>query len=300
MRAAQAGAWARAIARIVVVSALAATATGADAPDSVPGGPDTFAGAIAAGDAHYARRGDGADERGAPPFEIDGAIAEYRRALALDPSSLEARVRLMRAYFFRGGFCGEMPRDEKVRLFDEAKRLAEQVVARLDAELGRKKGRVASDPSSPVTPAAEAYLWSAVSWGQWAVFHRVSAAWSGAPGRIRDLAEAVIALDPGAEQAGAYIILGRLHSEAPKIPLVTGFVSREKAVAAVRAGIAVAPDNRALAYFTADVLLRHAPGGEKEAREILARVASTPPRPDFLAEDLHYARMARERLAGLH
>ncbi len=258
MRAAQAGAWARAIARIVVVSALAATATGADEPDSVPEGPETFAGAIAAGDAHYARRGDGADERGALPFEIDGAIAEYRRALALDPTSLEARVRLMRAHFFRGGFCGEMPRDEKVRLFD-----------------------------------------AAVSWGQWAVFHRVSAAWSGAPGRIRDLAEAVIALDPGAEQAGAYIILGRLHSEAPKIPLVTGFVSREKAVAAVRAGIALAPDNRALAYFTADVLLRHAPGADGEAGEILARVASTPPRPDFRAEDLHYARMARERLAGL-
>jgi tetratricopeptide (TPR) repeat protein len=283
----------------VVTSALSATAAGAGAPDGVPEEPAAFAEAIAAGDARYARRGEGADERGAPPLEIDGAIAEYRRALALDPSSLEARVRLMRAYFFRGGFCGEMPRDEKVRLFDEAKRLAEEVVSRLDAELGRKKGKVTRDAASRVTPAAEAYLWSAVSWGQWAVFHRVSAAWSGAPGRIRDLAEAVIALDPGAEQAGAYIILGRLHSEAPKIPLVTGFVSREKAVAAVRAGSALAPENRALAYFTADVLLRHAPGAKKEAGEILDRVASTPPRPDFPAEDLHYARMARERLAGL-
>jgi tetratricopeptide (TPR) repeat protein len=288
-----------AIAVAATLPGFAGAARAEEDPPAAPTGPAAFAEAIAAGDAHYARRGEGADERGAPPFQIDGAIAEYRRALALDPTSLEARVRLMRAYFFRGGFCGEMPRDEKVRLFDEAKRLAEEVVSRLDTELGRKKGKVTRDAASRVTPAAEAYLWSAVSWGQWAVFHRVSAAWSGAPGRIRDLAEAVIVLDPGAEQAGAHIILGRLHSEAPKIPLVTGFVSREKAVAAVRAGIALAPENRALAYFTADVLLRHAPGADGEAREILARVSSTPPRADFRAEDLHYARMARERLAGL-
>jgi hypothetical protein len=286
---------------LAAAAALLAAVPATRAADEAKTTPDPAAAAeaIASGDAHYARRGEGADERGAPPFQIDGAIADYRRALSLDPGSVDARMRLMRAYFFRGGFCGEMPQDEKVRLFDEAKGIGEETVAMLDAELKRKKGKVAGDAAERVPPAAEAYLWAAISWGQWAVFHRVSAAWSGAPGRIRDLAEAVISIDPATEQAGAYIILGRLHGEAPKLPFVTGWVSRDKAVRYVREGLKLAPENRALAYFAGDVLLRYDPSAVTEARALLERCATSPPRPDFLAEDLHYARMARQRLAGL-
>lgn len=290
--------WARpalAFALLLDLGAAWAQARAGSAP--VPD-PAAAAEAIAAGDAHYARRGEGADGQRALPVEIEGAIAEYRRALALDPGSYEARVSLMRAFFFRGGFCGEMPRDEKVRIFDEAKRIGEETVARLDTELRRTRGSVSREAAARIVPAAQAYLWAAISWGQWTVFHRMSAVWSGAPARIRDLAEAALSIDPSAEQAGAYILLGRLHGEAPRVPFLTGWVSRAKAVAYVRQGLPLAPDNRALVYFTADVLQHHAPASEAEARALLERCAASPPRPDFLAEDLHYARMARERLAG--
>ncbi|HSD67519.1 MAG TPA: hypothetical protein VLF95_12495, partial [Vicinamibacteria bacterium] len=263
----------------VLALALGVAPLHADEPATAVPDPAAATEAIAAGDAHYARRGEGADGDRALAFQIDGAIAEYRRALALDPGSLPARLRLMRAYFFRTGFCGEMPRDEKVRLLDEAKRIAGEAVSRLDAELARRKGSVAKDAGARVAPAAGAYLWAAISWGQWAVYHRVSAAWSGAPGRIRDLAEAVIAIDPATEQAGAYIILGRLHAEAPKVPFVTGWVSRDKAVRYVREGLGLAPDNRALVYYAADVLLRYARQSEGEARALLDRCATSPPRP---------------------
>jgi tetratricopeptide (TPR) repeat protein len=290
-------------ARLALIAALAAgifvAAPPARAEVVAEPDPAAAAAAIAAGDAHYARRGEGADEQRALPFEIDGALAEYRRALSLDPASRDARLRLMRSAFFRGGFCGPMSREARVALFDEAKNVAEDTVATLDAEMKRSKGRVVKGAAGGVATAAEEYLWAAISWGQWAVFHRVSAALSGAPGRIRDLAEAVLSIDPATEQAGAYILLGRLHSEAPRVPFVTGWVSRAKAIAYVRQGLPLAPDNRALVYFTADVLLQHSPASEVEARALLERCATSPPRPDFLAEDLHYARKARERLAGL-
>jgi hypothetical protein len=290
--------WARlALAAALGLDLTPAAAVAGSAPVRAPD-PAAAAEAIAAGDVHYARRGEGADGQRALPFEIEGAMAEYRRALALDPGSRDARRRLMRACFFRGGFCGPMDRDAQVALFDEAKRLAEETVATLDAERERSTGRVPGGATARVATAAEEYLWAAISWGQWAVFHKISAAWSGAPGRIRDLAEAALSIDPSAEQAGAYILLGRLHGEAPRIPFVTGWVSRAKAVAFVRQGLPLAPNNRALVYFTADVLLQHAPASEAEARALLERCATSPPRPDFLAEDLHYARMARERLAG--
>jgi len=258
----------------------------------------SLAEALAAGDAHYARRGAGATDLAAPPFEIDGAIADYRRALSLDPDSLEARLRLMRAYFFRGGFCGEMPSAEKQAMFDEAKKVAEETVARLDKTLQRRKGRVRLDGAADADAAAEAYVWAAVSWGQWAVFHRMAAAWQGAPGRIRDLAQAVLSIDPSTEQAAAYILLGRLHTEAPRVPFVTGWVSREKGLAFLRDGHRLAPENQALAYFLGNALLNMDRDAADEARGVLEMCAGRAPRPDFTAEDLHYARMARERLAA--
>lgn len=273
----------------------AASASAAE-PDAGPA--SAFTEALATGDAHYARRGEGATGDAAPPFQIDGAIADYRRALALDPRSLDARLRLMRAIFFRGGFCGPMPDPQKQALFDEAKRVADDTVADLDRLLRREKARVRLDGVKDADAAAEAYVWAAVSWGQWAIFHRVAAAWQGAPGRIRDLATAVVSIDPTTEQAAAYIILGRLHAEAPRVPFVTGWISREKGLAFLRDGHRLAPQNQALAYFLGNALLDLDPSARAEARALLEACAAAAPRPDFHAEDLHYARMARERLAA--
>ena len=255
--------------------------------------------ALQRGDEHYARRGEGGRGAVADPSHIEAAIGEYRRALALDWSSLEARLRLLRAFFFRTGFCGPMDGRAEVALYHEAKRLAEETVALLDTETGRHKARVDGDAGRAVLPAAEVYLWAAVSWGQWAVYHRVSAAWQGAPKRIRDLGQAVLTIDPGAAQAGAYIILGRLHCEAPRIPMMTLWVSRQKGVAYLRQGLARAPDNQAIVFFLADALLSWEPERRDEARALLQRCANAQPRPAFVIEDQHYAQQARERLAAL-
>jgi hypothetical protein len=187
----------------------------------------------------------------------------------------------------------------KKRLFDDAKLVAEETVKRLDADLKRAKGSVDTDAARSIAPVAEAYVWAAVSWGQWAVFHKLNAAWTGAPGRIRDLAEAVIAIDPGTAQGAGYLILGRLHAEAPRIPLVTGWVSREKGLASLRSGLELAPQNTALSYFLGDALLRLDPSRADEGRALLERTAAAVPRPEYEVEDAHYAEMARARLASL-
>ena len=253
---------------------------------------------LASGDAHYARRAEGARGGTADPVHVDRAIADYRRALALDPLSYEARLRLLRAFFFRGGFC-DMDAREQVKLFEEAKKLAEDSVRLLDADVHRVHGHVRADGARTIAPAAETYLWAAVSWGQWAVFHKLYAAWQSAPARIRDLAQAAIQIEPAIAQAGGYLILGRLHVEAPRIPMLTGWVSREKGIAYLRTGLAIAPDNTALMYFLADALLSVDPSKKEEARSLLQRCASATPRPEYAVEDAHYAEEARERLAVL-
>jgi tetratricopeptide (TPR) repeat protein len=143
----------------------------------------------------------------------------------------------------------------------------------------------------------EVYLWTAVSWGQWVVFHKLAVAFEGALTKIRLMAETAAGIDPALDQAGALVILGRLHSEAPRIPLLTGWVSRRSGIAYLRRALAIAPENPACLYFLADALLESDPNGHDEAQALLERCAELLPRADSPVEDLHYVQMARARLA---
>jgi tetratricopeptide (TPR) repeat protein len=251
-----------------------------------------LADALAQGDAYYTRRAEGRVAGVARPELVDRAISEYRRALNLDPSSYEARLGLLRAYFFRGGFCNLEERDQ-IALFDPAKKLAEETVKKLDVDLARRQGRAARD----IAPSAEIYMWAAVSWGEWAVSHKVSAAFQGAPARIRDLASAVIQIDPVTEQGGGLAVLGRLHNECPRVPFLTGWVSRSEGLRLLRQARAAAPLNPANAFFLAEALIEQNPGDTTEARRLLEWSAHIVPRPEYLVEDAHYAAQARELLS---
>jgi tetratricopeptide (TPR) repeat protein len=267
-------------------------------PPPPAGLPGTAAALMAAGDAHYALRGDAVRDGVAAPAEVEQAIQDYRRAVEEAPGSYDARVRLLRALFFRGGFCDMAP-GPQLQLFVEAKKLAEETVRRLEADLGPKRGEARLEALRRRPESAEVYLWAAISWGQWAVTHKLAAAWQGAAGRIRDLSETAIEVDPTVEQGGAYLILGRLHAEAPRIPLLTRWVSRRKGVESLERAVAIAPENRAARFFLASTLLDLDPSRAGEARRILEVLLVQAPRPDYRAEDAHYAEEARHRLSEL-
>lgn len=254
------------------------------------------AAALAKADAHFALRAEGARGGEAATTQVEAALFDYRRALVLDPSSYEARLGLLRALFFRGGFCEIAPR-EQIKLFEEAKRLAEDTVRRLDSSSGTRPARTAALRRVPL--AAEIHMWAAISWGQWAVDHKIAAAWQGAAERIRDLSQAVIDIDPATAQGGGHLILGRLHAEAPRLPILSRWVSRKKGIEHLRAALAIAPANTPNMYFLADALLKWSPSGREEARALLSRCASAIPRPEYLVEDAHYSEMAQRRLAAL-
>ena len=101
------------------------------------------------------------------------------------------------------------------------------------------------------------------------------------------------------DQGSAYLILGRLHSECPRIPMLTRWVSRTQAIALLRHALQTGPDNTPNMFFLADALLTHQPAQAAEARRLLERCARVEPRPAYAVEDAHYAQMARERLASL-
>jgi hypothetical protein len=257
------------------------------------------AGLLAEGDALYARRAEGASGARALPGPADQAVAAFRRAVAGEPESLAARGRLIRALFFRGTFCGASP-EERRSLLEEAKTVGDDGMRRLDARVGKAAGAARLEALRRVPDAAGMHLWTAVAWGEWAVAKgKLTAAKQGAGGRIRDLAQAVIDLDPAFEQGGGYRVLGRLHDRSPKIPFITGWVSHEKSVVYLRQALAMGPENTVNQVFLAEAILDHDRAHRDEARALLERCAAATPRPEFLVEDAHYAEVSRRLLAQM-
>jgi len=263
----------------------------ADAPDA--------AAALAEADAHYARRAEGARGPVADRAPIEAALAAYRRALTAEPGSLEAGYKLQRAIFFRASFCAAAD-EERKRLFEEAKQLGQQAADRLERGVRERRPaeRIAALREVPHAPST--YFWTAVSWGQWALLRgTLAAARAGAAVRIRDLAQTLLELDPELEQGGADRLLGRLHHQAPRIPFLTGWVSRSKALAHLRRALELGPSNTVNLVFLAEALLDLEPSRRVEAQSLLTQCASAAPRPQYLVEDAYYAAEARKRLGEL-
>jgi hypothetical protein len=235
----------------------------------------------------------------AAPQRTELALAAYRSAVAADPSSTAARWRLVRTLYFRGTFCGARP--EEIRaLREEAKAVAEEGVQAMERSLGDVRGavRVAALRARP--EAAALYFWGAVAWGEWAMMRGpLTAVRTGAASRIRDLAQTVIDVDPAFERGGGYRILGRLHDRAPHIPFITGWISRPRGIELLERSLAADPVNSISRIFLAEALTDHAPQRREEALRLLEACAKTPPRPEFVVEDAHFAAMAARRLAAL-
>jgi tetratricopeptide (TPR) repeat protein len=254
---------------------------------------------VAAGDTHYARRAQGARGGVALPRETDLALQSYRRAFEAAPGDLFVLARLLRALNFRGAFCGAGVEAQR-RIFDEGRRRGQAAVDRLEAGVGGRgdEARMAGLRAVPGAPAV--YYWTAACWGQWALARgRFAAARAGVAGRVRGLAQTVVALDPALEEGGGHHVLGRLHLQSPRIPFLTGWVSKAKAVEHLRKSYELGPRNPVTWFFLAEAILDHEPARAAEARALLRKCIDTPPRADYHVESLDYAARARARLAEM-
>ena len=259
---------------------------------------------IAEADAHYGRRASGRTGARAFPLEISEAVALYERA-GFDSDSAEARWKLARALYFLGSYTGLDERGQRA-VFERARQAGEAAIA----ILGRRRGAAAGgfdrrnlDPAAAAEvfrgdpDSAPSLFWTAVGWGQWSLASgKLDAAWRGAASRIRDDCRTLIALDPAFEEGGGYRILGRLHDQAPRIPFVTGWVSRAEGLRLLRLAVAEAPRNFVNRQFLAEALERS--GDRAGAVAIERSIAADLPAPERLVEELAIQETARRNLAS--
>jgi len=126
---------------------------------------------------------------------------------------------------------------------------------------------------------------------------RMAAARQGVGDRVKRYSEILIALDERYEDAAGHRILGRLHTLAPKVPFVTGWVDRGKAVSELRRAVALGPDNFDNHVFLAEALFEHQPEKAAEARDILRRLLARAPSPELAVEQAESLAKARALLA---
>ena len=279
----------------LLVSFLFAATTRQQVPEVAPSPMSP----IEEADVRFALRAVGAKDGVADRAEADAAIDLYRKAVAAAPDDIEVLAKLLRALHFRGAYTGAGI-EEKKQIFEEGRRLGQDAVDRIDKGAKSTPGLTRIEALRKIKGAPLLYLWTAGHWGEWALVRgKFAAARSGIASRLRDLAQSVIDIDPVFEDAAGYRILGRLHAEAPRIPFITGWVSHDKGVQFLRRAYEIAPNHPVTWYFLAEAILDHDPSKADEAKRLLEKCASTPPRPDTVLEDSHYARMARKLLDEL-
>jgi len=257
---------------------------------------------IDAGDRAWEHRAEGAEGDRAAAGPIAAAVAAYERAVESAPDDLEALWKLERALHFQGEFTG-LAAAERERIWERGTELAERSLAVLHHDDPEWRAREPAAIVSRLDPSrrsigATVHFWAAVHWGLWGETKgSLAAVQKGIAKRIRDHARIAIALDETIEHGGPHRLLGRLHAVAPRVPLFTGWVSRDEAVAELERAVAIAPADLTNRLYLAEVQLEHVPERREEARAEIEAVIAATPDPANLVEDRRTQADARATLA---
>jgi tetratricopeptide (TPR) repeat protein len=262
--------------------------------------PLTAQDAISIGDAAWARRAEGHQGGRAAAGPVNEAVAAYERAVKEQPDRLEGYSKLLRALHYKGDYAVHT-KEGKQQVFGRGREVVEAALERLGRRAGKNLGDLppaqVAKLVAKIPEAPEIFLWGGIQWGLWGdVYGRMAAARQGVGDKIRDYGEITVALDERLEKAGGHRLLGRLHALAPKIPLVTGWVDRGKAVSHMRRAVALAPEDLGNQVYLAEALLLHQPDKAAEAREILRKVLQKKPDPARPVEDERALADARQLL----
>jgi tetratricopeptide (TPR) repeat protein len=285
---------------VPVALAVAGSADGAAAAAAAKG-------PVERGDAAWADRARGARDGQPLPGPIEEAISAYQEALSASPDRLEARWKLLRALHFAAEFVAREDASAR-RFLERATDLAEDGMDRLARRAGRGQRLNDLDPAAvrewidAAGPSAEdvarLHFWAAINWGAWSrTSGLLRAVGEGVANRLYRDTTLAIALEPGYDDGGPLRLLGRLHAELPRVPLLTGWVDRDEAIPLVTRAYDLAPDNPGNRLLLALTLLDLAPERRDEALALLSSVVQQTPRPSMRIEDLAMQREAAERLA---
>ena len=288
-----------------LLCAFFSLAIGAAAADDSPRPDDP----IGRGDAAWLSRAEGRIGLRADASFIERAVAAYGDAWRDGEGSLEAGWKLLRALWFAGEFAAANKDAARAR-YDEARAVSRRAF-KVSSERFARDGAEIDDIEPGAFPASfsrDAYedvarvmFWSAINWGAWSGTHGLLATVrEGVANRLNRYALASIALDPSVDRGGAQRLLATLHAQLPRVPFLTGWVTRSDAVGWAERALQIEPDHPGSKYVLALTLLETGPEGRRgEAIALMEQAAAAEPRAGMILEDLATRESAREHLSKL-
>ena len=243
---------------------------------------------LVAGDALWTQRANTLSGNLAVSASIEAAIERYEAAGRDEPTALEPRWKLLRALHYSVDFA-DRDDDAKQASVNQAVAIAHESIRLLESEEGSNRDR------------ARLYFWSGIAWGTKAGrVGLLTVVREGLATRMHDFAESALELDPSVEQGGSLRLLSRLHATLPRVPFVSGWVDRTKALGFAERALALDPDHSGNQLIMALTLLEMTPSRESDARAFLESVSNGTPRIDFLVEDLAIQAQAASRIDELN
>ena len=231
-------------------------------------------------DEAYARRAENFDAATMTvgTANINRAVELY--TAAFDQSSgaakQEACWKLIRACYFKGQYA-ETGSDAKKAIYD----------------VGKNAGAAGL---KEFPESVEINAWMAIIWGVWGEEYGIlKSAREGVAGNIRDRCEKVIELDDTYYDATGYRVLGRLHFKAPKIPIILGWPSKEKAVEYLEKAYQIAPGNLNTKLYLAEALYDRKQ--RERAMTIMGEIVESDEAHQGIVEDAFIRKQAAEILA---
>ena len=258
---------------------------------------------LAMGDRAWAQRAEGHQGSRAALEPIQNAINAYIRVLDADPDNLEARWKLLRAFYFKGEFVLENNKD-RLALFKTGREIAEVGRLQIESDYGLSGSMFKMSPAKVAqavgnqVDVAEFCFWATANWGLWGQYSgKLISALAGLVYKLRQFAEIMVLMDESVENGGGHRLLGQLNARVPRIPFFTWWVDHDLAISELRLSLQVAPNSLLSKIFLAEALLKFRTTMNKEALELLQDIVKSDPDPVRLVEDIRVIEDARVLLA---
>lgn len=234
---------------ILVLSGLACVASGcaSNVSEAPPAAGESVADLIAQADKLYAERED--------LSRLRAGIALLRRARALDPNNYEAAWRSAKFNYYLGAHTPD--RDERDKAFRDGAKAGEAAVA--------------LPPDRP-----EGHFWLGANYGGSAQ-HSTLAGLTSVDNIIEEM-ETAIRLDEDYESGSAYMALGQVYLNAPR--MLGG--DKQKAVETLEKGLRFGENNALLRLRLAEAYI--AVKRNEDARKQLDAINTLQPHPDYMPE----------------
>ncbi len=231
---------------------------------------------------------------------LDDYSKYFYEELKKNPGSFLIRANLLKVLYFKGTYTN-LEKEKAKEVFSLGKTLGKEgkeiLMKNLKLE-NLKDPKEIYEKGKDIEGLGEFFFWDSACWGQWALLYgKLKAAKEGAAKKILISAETALNFNEKMEDGGPHRVLGRLHHQTPKIPLITGWVSKDKALAHLKKALEFGPEEPMNYLFLGELYLDL--GQRDKAKEIFEAGLKLPIREKKEPADLDSIKKIKENLEKL-